>query len=230
MFLLAVTEKTANNSISLFRSAGLNLKSLFVTPVKFLTKPTFAFVCIVYGSTYIAANTITTFCKTNDTDPYFPKLFGTTAVNMLFGIAKDRYFAKVFNKGAPPVFPLISWGLFFGRDLMTIGAGFTFPPLVSDFLQKSNIISSKGVADNLSQVCMPMVAQLFLTPIHLLALDIYNRAGESSSSRFNYIKGIYPETATIRMGRVLCAYGIAGVTNTRLKEYLHARYIDDKAA
>lgn len=219
-----MTEKTANHSLSLYRAAFNNFKSLFFTPVKFFTKPTFAFVCVVYSATYIAANTITTYCEVNNVDSYWPKLLGTTAVNMGFGILKDRYFARVFNNKAPPVFPLASWGLFCLRDLLTIGAGFNFPKAASTFLQESNFITSPEYADKISQVTVPMVAQLALTPIHVLSLDIYNRVGESPRSRYTYIKGIYPETASIRMGRVLCAYGIAGVSNKHFKEFLRFEF------
>jgi hypothetical protein len=56
-------------------------------------------------------------------------------------------------------------------------------------------------------------------------LDIYNRVGQTSMNRFSYIKGIFPETFSIRVGRVGCAYGIAGVTNKNLKEYLREKFL-----
>jgi hypothetical protein len=219
-----VTEKTANSSLNLYEAAFKNLKTLFFTPRKFLTKPTFAAVCIVYSSTYIAANTISTYCELNNFDVYYPKLLGTTAVNMGLGILKDRYFAKVFNNKAPPIFPLASWGLFCIRDLLTIGAGFNFPDVASSFLQEKELITSPETADRVCQIAVPMAAQLVLAPIHVLSLDIYNRVGETNSSRYHYIQGIYPETASIRMGRVACAYGIAGVTNKHLKETLRFEF------
>ena len=69
----AVTEKTADKSVNLFKSAGANLKSLFTHPVKFVTKPTFLFVCFVYGMTYVAANCITSLCAFNKKDPFLCK-------------------------------------------------------------------------------------------------------------------------------------------------------------
>jgi hypothetical protein len=221
---LAVTEKTANASVNLYREAFKNFKTLIFQPIKFLTKPTFAFVCLVYSATYIAANTITTYCELNDEDPYWPKMIGTTATNMGLGILKDRYFARVFNGKAPPVFPLASWGLFCVRDLLTIGAGFNFPDAASSFLQQNNYITNPVIADRVSQVSVPMAAQLILSPIHVLSLDIYNRVGQSWRSRYGYIKGIYLETSSMRMGRVCCAYGIAGVSNKNLKASLRAQF------
>jgi hypothetical protein len=222
---IAVTEKTAVATMSLTTSAVNNLKRMIFTPVAFFTKPTFAAVCIVYGGTYVAANSIMSYCEMNDMDSYWPKLLGTTVVNMALGITKDRYFAKVFNKSAPPVFPAVSWGLFFFRDLLTIGAGFNFPAKASTFLQDTKIIPTKSTADTFSQVTVPMAAQMVLTPIHVLALDMYNRVGQTTLNRFQYIKNIYPETVSIRMGRVLCAYGIAGVTNKNIRQILRDKYL-----
>jgi hypothetical protein len=196
-----------------------------VNPLKFVSKPTFAFVCIVYGSTYVAANTITSFFEMRKKDSFYPRLFGTTVVNMSLGIAKDRYFAKVFSKNAAPVFPLVSWGLFVLRDLLTIGAGFNFPSVASTYLQDAKIISSKEDADKVAQLSVPMAAQLVLTPIHLLALDIYNRAGQTAPNRISYISNVLPGALSIRLGRVLCAYSIAGVSNKSIKQALRDRFL-----
>jgi len=221
----AVTEKTADKSLSLGRSVLNNITLLFTKPMVFVSKPTFAFVCLVYSATYVAANTITSYCEINGQDSYYPKLVGTTVVNMGFGIAKDRYFAKVFNKSAPAKFPMISWGLFCVRDLLTIGAGFNFPTAAAKYLHSTGWIESYTTCDKLTQVSVPMLAQLALTPIHTLSLDFYNRKTEPLSGRIRYVASIFPETVTIRMGRVLSAYGIAGVTNKELKKVLYERFL-----
>ena len=179
----------------------------------------------MYGSTYVAANTITSFFDMRKKDSFYPRLFGTTIVNMSLGITKDRYFAKVFNKNSAPVFPLASWGLFVLRDLLTIGAGFNFPSVASAYLQDSKIISSKEDADKVAQLSVPMAAQLVLTPIHLLALDIYNRAGQTAPNRVSYISNVLPGALSIRLGRVLCAYSIAGVSNKSIKQALRDRFL-----
>lgn len=64
------------------------------------------------------------------------RLFTVTAVNMSAGVAKDAAFAKMFGAGGakPPPVPLASFGLFAGRDLLTIGAGFILPKLVASTL------------------------------------------------------------------------------------------------
>ena len=179
----------------------------------------------MYGGTYVTANSIWSLCEFASQDPFYYKLGGTTAVNMTLGILKDKYFAEKFSGKPVTKFPLSSWGLFLFRDTMTIAAGFTLPPLVSLELQKRNLFGSPSVADKVAQVATPMTAQFILTPLHLLALDCYNNKTATAAERASTIKSIYVETTTIRMGRVLCAYGIAGVTNTTLRKQLRETYL-----
>ena len=75
------------------------------------------------------------------------------------------------------------------------------------------------------QLLVPMAIQIVVTPTHLLALDLYNRLNKTISNRINRLNVIYIEAASLRMVRVLCAYGIAGVANTNMKQYLRDVYI-----
>jgi hypothetical protein len=204
-----------------------NFVSMFTKPKVFFGKPTFLFVCIVYGGTYITANSIISLCEFNGKDPFWYKLLGTAAVNMTLGILKDKYFAQVFSGKPVSKFPLSSWSLFVLRDTLTIGAGFNLPSMASDFLYKKQLFPSlsKQQTDKVAQIAIPMSCQLILTPIHLLALDFYNNKQASFGTRFRTIFGVYPETTSIRMGRVLCAYGIAGIANTGLRQKLRDIYI-----
>jgi len=153
------------------------------------------------------------------------KLGGTTAVNMTLGVLKDRYFAQKFSGGPVKKFPGISWALFIFRDTLTIGAGFSVPPLVSTLLYKKQIIKKKSTADKVSQLLTPISAQLVLTPIHILALDFYNTKVSTWAARGKVIASIYVEATTIRFGRVLCAYGIAGICNVNLRNELRSRFL-----
>jgi len=217
---MVVTKKAKNSELNLYKAAFHEIKSFATSPIQFIKQPTFIAVWCVYGGTYVAANCILTYCELNGLDSFYYKLFGSTAANMTLGITKDRYFAKVFGGNAPPKFPLSSWTIFMFRDLMTIGAGFTFPAIVSDAIIKRGWMTDKSRSDKVTQLLVPVIAQMGLTPVHLLSLDLYYRAKETVRSRFGYIKGIYVETVSMRMARVLCAYGIAGVTNTFLRTEL----------
>ena len=144
---------------------------------------------------------------------------------MTLGILKDKYFAQVFSGQPPKKFPLSSWGLFVLRDSLTIAAGFNLPSIIAQVLHQNQIIKDQAVAGKVAQIGVPVTAQLFLTPIHLLALDFYNNAVLSLGQRFKGVFSIYPEATTIRFCRVLCAYGIAGVANTGLRVELRNKFV-----
>jgi hypothetical protein len=67
----AVTEKTANGTLSLFKSAILNFKSMFTHPRVFFGRPSLYMVGGVYVVTYMAANTISTMCEVHKKEPFF---------------------------------------------------------------------------------------------------------------------------------------------------------------
>lgn len=219
-----VTEKTANNSISIFSAAMKNVASIGKAPKKFFTHPTFLFVCLVYSGTYITANSVLTYHEYAQKDPLVAKLGSTTLVNMTLGILKDRYFAQVFSGRPPEKFPLMSWGLFVVRDLMTIAAGFTVPAYVSQSLQDRAIITNEKVANAVAQVGVPVTAQLLLTPIHILSLDFYMNKVSEMKGRWQRVVHNAPDSTAIRMGRVLFAYGIGGVFNTNLRNVLRETF------
>lgn len=169
-----------------------------------------------------------TLCEFAKKDPTLIKLGSTTVANMTLGILKDRYFAQVFSGRPPEKFPLASWLLFVGRDLATISAGFTLPSIVSQKLQDAEVIKNKGVADVFSQVSVPITAQLILTPVHLLALDFYMQKVSNMTGRWKRVFHNAPEATAIRMGRVLFAYGIGGVCNTKLRATFRDMFVYDE--
>lgn len=167
-------------------------------------------------------------CEFAKQDPTYYKLGTTTAVNMTLGILKDRYFAQVFSGRPPEKFPLSSWLLFVGRDLATIAAGFTLPAIVSQRLQDTAVISNKKIADTVTQLGVPITAQIILTPVHLLALDFYMQKKSDPTSRWHRVLQNFPDATAIRMGRVLFAYGIAGVSNIGLRTKLREMFVYTK--
>jgi hypothetical protein len=148
---------------------------------------------------------------------------------MTLGVLKDRYFAQKFSGGPVKKFPLVSWSLFIFRDTLTIGAGFSIPPIVAGMMHKKKIVAKRSTADKVSQLLTPISAQFILTPIHILALDFYNNKVSTWAARGKVITSIYVEATTIRFGRVLCAYGIAGICNVNLRNTLRATFLKTDA-
>jgi len=215
----AVTQN-ASKTATLTQSLAQSMKSMLTQPHKFFGGRAYIAVAIVYTGTYITANITTTWCERNSKDPKVYKLAFTSAVNIGLGVTKDKLFAVWFGGKSAASFPARSWAMFIARDIVTVGAGFVLPEIVSDAMVKNGIISNKPTADIIAQLAVPISAQLVLTPMHLLALDMYNRPRKNMADRVRNIRSLLVESAGARIARVGCVYGIAGIGNKFCRGHL----------
>jgi hypothetical protein len=153
---------------------------------------------------------------------------GTSVVNATASVLKDRAFAKLYGNPAQLKMsvPAASYGLWMLRDFTTIGSSFILPAYVAGFLQKHSDLSA-GSAQQVAQLVTPVAAQLVGGPLHLVGLDCYNRPLSASggystmasklSERARFLYGGVGTVVGARMARILPAYGVGGVWNTRLR-------------
>jgi len=202
-------------------------------PHHVIASPALWMVAGVYGATYTAANLIDVVAERSAATPSQhsgAKLVVTTATNMSASIAKDVAFAKMFGKevsaevgkaaaGAVQAVkrsvPMATYGIFLTRDVFTIAAGFTVPPLVASALISSANMEAKR-ADKTAQLISPMGMQLICTPLHLLALNMYNEPEGTLRQRAAGVWRTCPESTMVRMVRFLFAYGFGGILNKEL--------------
>jgi hypothetical protein len=151
----------------------------------------------------------------------FPKFALTSATNVSLSILKDRAFAKMFkvNNTQPVRFPPASLGLFGVRDSLTILASFTLPPKITPIFQHLTGLSA-STSSTICQLATPLSIQLLSVPMHLYALDLYNKPVSSNQLRLEFIKREYTKTVLARWARILPAFGIGGVLNTKLLNVL----------
>lgn len=175
------------------------------------------------------------------------KFVSTAFVNMSICIYKDSRFAKLFGaqaQGTPaaatsstaaqaachnikqlassPKIPKISLGLFGLRDSLTIFASFNVPQLISPHIPDF-LASTPSSKTSLAQFTIPATVQIFSTPLHLLGLDLYNRqpaGGLPAADRWARVKRDWAPSCAARIGRILPAYGVGGVVNTKLRAHL----------
>lgn len=69
----------------------------------------------------------------------------------------------------------------------------------------------------------PILFQFVLTPFHLLGYDVYYRKTSTVSERAIRMAKIYPSTLGLRMVRMGGAYGVGGVSNKNLRNFLLTR-------
>lgn len=222
----AVVQAAAGTS-SLSRALVESTKDIFFRLPALVKSPALYLVWGTYGLTYTAANMIDVVAErkqVNSATHGSAKLVGTTGVNMGASLVKDILFAKMFGKqeagaaaqtAAKRSVPLSCAGFFMARDTLTIGAGFILPPIVARGLEDGTGMEKK-TANLVAQLTTPMAMQLVCTPLHLLALNMYNTPSAPWSQRAQEVWATCPQTTFVRMGRFLCAYGFGGILNKEL--------------
>merc|ERR1712187_415878 len=74
--------------------------------------------------------------------------------------------------------------------------------------------------------------QLVCTPLHLLALNMYNTPQASWKQRASEVWATCPQSTVTRMFRFLCAYGFGGICNKELtargRAYNEEKYVQSK--
>ncbi len=131
------------------------------------------------------------------------------------GIIKDVNYATWFGKPGDKPYkirevPARTWVLFACRDVMTIGAGFVFPKMVTNWALENRITESRRTAEVLSKLTVPCLFQVFLTPVHTLALDFHNHRTDKMAERAPRLVQKVQENLGSRVLRVLVIYGVAG--------------------
>lgn len=174
----------------------------------------------VYASTYITANTVEGVCKQCHIDYKIPTTLCTSIVNMTAIAYKDRMFAQwfgVISNSHSLHFSARSYGLFAVRDMMTIASSFVLKKNVQSYLEAEHGVHPTW-ADAGASFVVPMSAQLVSTPLHILAMDLYQRPRETMASRWALIKNQYSSVCAGRMLRVLPAFGLGGFINDMLQK------------
>ncbi|RAL65631.1 hypothetical protein DID88_005303 [Monilinia fructigena] len=129
--------QNASGQATLKDSLQSSLKNFVLRPHNlFFSKP-FALICMLYGGTYLTANTLDTVTSTVNNKPASTVTSGTSkfvassTANIGLCLFKDQTFARLFGPSGPPrPVPLPSYILFTARDCLTIFASFNIPPML----------------------------------------------------------------------------------------------------
>ena len=216
--LVACTDQaitlSANGGAKLWPTLIENINGVAKKPVAFLSSAAFKWLWFVYFATYAVANMAATLSKACGISPTLPVLVCSTVANMGTCIAKDAAFARMLSReGEDKPVPVQSYFAWFGRDVITMGFVFTLPTLLA-----------ARVPDLFCRLAAPLVAQHFTTPLHLLGLAYYNLPAASPlSAKLASVSRTLGPTVFARQFRILPAFSLGGVANTRIKAALLQR-------
>ena len=207
--------ENASGRAKLFPSFFGSLKSMAANPIKYLASPTFYWIWIVYGGTYLAANLTESACKARDMDSSFPKWVSTSVTNTTTCIAKDKAFAALFGTKVPQGVPMGSYAAWLGRDFISMGVIFTAPPIVGK--QVAGIFGSEKAGYYAAQFGLPLVLQTITTPMHLLGYDIYNNPNNTFAQRIAFMGKDYFKNVGIRMIRMVPPWSVGTIGNREMR-------------
>lgn len=124
--------------------------------------------------------------------------------------------------------PLPTFALFTVRDCLTIFASFNLPPLFAPRIEAymgAELQKYVGAA-SVAQFVTPAAIQFVSTPLHLLGLDLYNRPAArmgGPEGRVGQVVKNWAKSAFARIGRIIPAFGVGGVVNTKVRKGLMGR-------
>lgn len=119
--------------------------------------------------------------------------------------------------------PKASFALFAMRDSLTVFASFNLPPLIAPLLPISEEVEKSVSRVSVAQFLAPAGIQLFSTPLHLWGLDLYNRPmgnGTPWRTRVAKVGRDWLGSSLARMGRIVPAFGVGGVVNSRVRSQM----------
>ena len=98
IFDRSVVQVVNGSKPSIISAVADGFKTLFRNPIRTFLKLDNRAVFIVYGSTYVTKNSMDATSAYQGWKPFWPVLLGTTLVNTVLGIFKDKYLAQMFGR------------------------------------------------------------------------------------------------------------------------------------
>jgi len=239
--IITMIDKGIIENASGRNTLGVSLRKsaleLITKPHRFLASKPFALIFSLYFGTYLTANTIDTASATvrpaqslQQQTSGTSKFLATSTANLALCLYKDNQFTRLFAApgSTPRPVPMTTFALFTVRDCLTIFASFNLPPLLAPRIemrmgeQVKKYVSALSVA----QFATPAAVQIFSTPLHLAGLDLYNRPGAcvgGVDGRAARIVRDWGKSALARICRIVPAFGVGGVVNTKVRTGLMRR-------
>ncbi|KAF2403496.1 hypothetical protein EJ06DRAFT_535983 [Trichodelitschia bisporula] len=219
--------ENASGTRTLGASVIASLRLLLTRPHAFVFSKPFALVFTLYTGTYLTANTVDTLSSTLGPSPPStvtfgaPKFLATSSANLALCLWKDTHFTRLFGLSSPRALPPATYALFTLRDCLTIGASFNLPPLLAPYVPLGLRQVTGWRPESVAQFIAPAAVQVVSTPMHLLGLDWYNRAGgEGVGGRWRRVRGAWGVSVLARVGRIVPAFGVGGVVNSGVRREL----------
>ena len=224
--LVSIVDKSIAKEISGFAPFIAALKDGFLKmlqqPKSFFMGTPFLLTYAVYAGTYLAANLSEVgldYAKVVDeSNRKTTKVAFSATANISLLAFRDSIFAKMYATTAQTMrTPRSTISLFALRDSATMWATFYGAPRLSEYLiEKRNW--NLHAAQFTAALGAPAVTQVVTAPIHILAIDMFNRP--DARDRMAKIGSEFGKVCFARTMRIIPAFGLGSYMNSRIRETL----------
>jgi hypothetical protein len=246
-----VVENASSSKHPLFSALKSHVVCSLRHPRLFFAARPFFYVWTLYAATYTTANSVESISKAfaSKSEQVLVSsitFLSTCAVNVPLGVWKDVRYVQLYGQptapnntpkspivatatvsgtqrthARPAGVPRIVGATFLFRDAITIFGSINLPPMLSPFLSDS-CFANPAMKMIALQLFVPILSQVVATPVHLLALDLYNNPAKNGIAlRMARMKRSFAPTTVMRCSRIIPAFGVGLVVNTGLRDYFH---------
>jgi len=224
--------KDIGTTSQLLKNMGVAAREMIFQPKQFLTSKPFVLTFAVYFGTYAVANlselALDANKVTDDERRKQLKVSAASVANISLLAWRDAIFAQdaAASGAVKPKTPMRSLGLFAVRDASTMYATFYVAPNCADFLIKEHGVE-RNTAELGCALAIPMVTQIITAPVHIHAMDYFNKPNATMAERIGAIKSEFSTVSFARGLRILPAFGIGSFSNNKFRE-LFIRQTDEE--
>ena len=203
-------------------SMGVACKEMVYTPKKFFGGLSFRLTMIVYFGTYAVANlseaALDYYTIKEEDRRKQIKVSAASAANISLLAWRDSVFAREFGGSAVKrKTPMGTIAGFAVRDFFTMAATFYAAPNAAKWLIKEHDVN-REVAELSMALAIPVTTQFATAPVHIYAMDLYNRPDVTTSERMAQIGREFNKICFARGLRILPAFGIGSYSNNKFRE------------
>lgn len=222
--LVSIVDKSIVKDITGFVPFMAALKEAFTKmlhqPRAFFTGAPFLLTYAVYAGTYLAANLSELGLDyAKSIDPHerkTVKVAFSASANIGLLAWRDSVFARMYATSAQVTrTPRSVISLFAFRDAATMWATFYAAPQAAQYLQDKHHWNNH-MAQISTALVVPAATQIVTAPIHILAIDLFNRP--VARDRWAKIVSEYGKVCLARTMRILPAFGLGSFVNTQIRE------------
>jgi len=226
--LVSIIDKAIVQEIAgvgqLMATMGTAAKEMVVKPKTFFNGLSFRLTFIVYFGTYAVANlseaALDYYKVKQEETRKFYKVGSASIANVGLLAWRDSVFAREFSgsgQKVPAKTPFRTIAFFAIRDTATMAATFYFAPKACEYLVLEHDVN-RHLAEISTSLSIPVLSQFITAPIHIHAIDYYNRPDATSAERMIRMKEEMGKVCFARGLRILPAFGIGSYSNNKFRE------------